>query len=268
MTPVVAERADQAPQRVPGRSPWRSGTRWPCRVATVASAGISDPLDQGGLLRVGIDLHVYPDAPSTLLAIGAERPQVVLAPTDMAGIDVVDFTAVVTRAAGIPVLVGVLSTAGSQISAFHALEQGARGMTPLPFSARSLSTAVGQLGFLETADAGELRCGVLTLNAQSLRVTVEHTTVHLAPKEFAVLRHLMSESPRVVTVEEIAAANGDTLGEDTTRIRLAIMRTRKKLSEAAPHLPVLIETVRGLGYRMSSPERPCAVPVGKPTVTR
>ncbi len=203
------------------------------------------------MLRVGIDLRIYSDAPSALLAIGANRPQVVLAPTDMAGIDVGEFTAVITRTAGLPVLVGVLSTPDSQISAYHALERGARGMTPLPFTPRSLSTAVGQLGFLETADAGELRCGSLTLNPQSLRVTIEATSVHLAPKEFAVLKYLMSEAPRVVNVEEIAAAQDDFLDGDTTRTRLAIMRTRKKLTEAAPHLPVLIETVRGLGYRMS-----------------
>ncbi len=233
------------------RGSTRGSLRWPCRIATVASAGISDTLDQGELLRVGIDLRVYPDAPSTLLAIGSERPQVVLAPTDMAGIDVVAFTAVVSGAAGIPVLVGVLSTTDSQVSAFHALERGARGMTPLPFSARSLSTAVGQLGFLETEDAGELRCGALTLNAQSLRVTVEGTAVHLAPKEFAVLKYLMSEAPRVVSVTEVAAATGDDARDETARTRLAVMRTRKKISEAAPHLPVFIETVRGLGYRMS-----------------
>ncbi|GAB3536685.1 response regulator transcription factor [Arthrobacter tecti] len=211
----------------------------------------ADDAVSGELLSVGIELKHYPDGPSALLAIGVERPQVVLASTEMTGINVVDFTGVVAGAAGIPVLVGVLSSYKSQVDAFHALERGARGMTPLPISTQSLAASVSQLGMLEHADATEIQCGGLTLSAQSLRVFVHGTAVHLAPKEFGVLRYLMSEAPRVVSVEEVAGAIGNDQDRDFTRTRMAIMRTRKKLMEAAADDAVFIETVRGLGYRMN-----------------
>lgn len=61
----------------------------------------------------------------------------------------------------------------------------------------------------------------------------------------------MLEAPRVVRVEEITEHGKDHTKEAITRTRLAIMRTRKKLTEASPTSESFIETVRGVGYRMA-----------------
>ncbi|WP_193353914.1 winged helix-turn-helix domain-containing protein [Arthrobacter sp. CAL618] len=202
-------------------------------------------------MRQGIEIHQYDDGASALLGIGANNPQVVIAPTDMEGVPLDRFVHAASELAGIPVLVGILATEASQILGFRALEGGARGLIPLPSTAERIAAAIGQLGVLASGSGNELSSGPLHLNPQSLRVTVEGNPVHLAPKEFEVLRYLMAESPRVVGVDEITSHCQDGGPGGETRSRLAIMRTRKKLALASSFGQSFIETVRGVGYRMA-----------------
>ena len=84
---------------------------------------------------------------------------------------------------------------------------------------------------------------------QAHQVHVSGNAVRLAPREFALVT--CSRKPRVVSAAEIAAVIGDdqhVVGP--VMVRKYVQNLRRKLSEARPGQPAVLETVRGLGYRL------------------
>ncbi len=96
--------------------------------------------------------------------------------------------------------------------------------------------------------SAELLCGPLTLDTRNGRVTVEGRALVLTSHEYRVLAYLMHHRDEVVSrsdlVEHIYAQDFD---RDSNTVEVFIARLRKKLP------PGLIETVRGLGYRLAAP---------------
>lgn len=93
-----------------------------------------------------------------------------------------------------------------------------------------------------------LHCGPVTLDTRSGRVTLEDQSVPLTSHEYKVLAYLMHRPGTVVSrtelTEHIYAQDAD---RDSNTIEVFIARLRKKLPAS------LIETVRGLGYRLVAP---------------
>ena len=90
-----------------------------------------------------------------------------------------------------------------------------------------------------------LRCGDLQLDTRSGRVTLGGQPITLTSHEFKVLDYLMHRPGAVVSraelTEHIYAQDFD---RDSNTIEVFVGRLRKKLPSG------LIETVRGLGYRL------------------
>jgi two-component system OmpR family response regulator len=90
-----------------------------------------------------------------------------------------------------------------------------------------------------------LRCGPLSLDTRSGRVTVGDEPVNLTSHEYKVLAYLMHRPGAVVSrselTEHIYAQDHD---RDSNTIEVFVARLRRKLPAE------LIETVRGLGYRL------------------
>jgi two-component system OmpR family response regulator len=97
--------------------------------------------------------------------------------------------------------------------------------------------------------SAELACGPVTLDTRNNRVTVEGRTLTLTSHEYRVLAYLMHHPGEVVSrgdlVEHIYAQDFD---RDSNTVEVFIGRLRKKLP------PGLIETVRGMGYRLVNPQ--------------
>lgn len=95
------------------------------------------------------------------------------------------------------------------------------------------------------ADA-TLRCGKLELDTRTGRVSCENEVVILTSHEFKILSYLMHHLDEVVSrtdlTEHIYAQDFD---RDSNTIEVMIGRLRKKLPDG------LIQTIRGMGYRMS-----------------
>ncbi|HSP53406.1 MAG TPA: winged helix-turn-helix domain-containing protein, partial [Cryobacterium sp.] len=96
-----------------------------------------------------------------------------------------------------------------------------------------------------------LTVGPVILDPQSFRVKVDGKFVALTPREFQLLKYLMHESPRVVTAEELTAGHGIYDDGSVAGTRVALGRLRKKLQAASPEAAAILETVRGLGYRVA-----------------
>jgi DNA-binding response OmpR family regulator len=223
--------------------------RWPYRVIAVESPSrILTPRGPDRLLANGIDLRPYPDGPSALLNLMAEDPGAVLAPTDLIGVNFLRFIETIVGRSDIPVIIGLTGDEESRQHAFHGLDAGARGLISLPADPDQLASAMRHLGLTRTESAASLQYGPIFLDPQAHQVRVSNRVVRLSPREFALVEYLLAEAPRVVSVSEIAAVIGyDEQVDGVVRARKYVEKLRRKLNEAQP---AVLETVRGLGYRV------------------
>ena len=84
------------------------------------------------------------------------------------------------------------------------------------------------------------------------QVSVNNISIALPLKEFELLEFLMRNSGRVLTRSQLIDRvwGGDYYG-DTKTLDVHIKRLRAKI-EADPANPVLIQTIRGLGYKLEN----------------
>lgn len=131
------------------------------------------------------------------------------------------------------------------------LELGADDYLPKPFDIKELTLRI-QMIFrrLEQSAPSEgalLRVRDVALDAEQHAVTVGGSPLELTATEFKLLKLLMERKGRVQTRENLLVNvwNYDT-DTETRTIDTHVRRLRDKLGERAG----LIETVRGVGYRM------------------
>ena len=100
-----------------------------------------------------------------------------------------------------------------------------------------------------------LRAGSLTLDLADRRVIRRGKSTHLTFKECALLEILMRNNGEVLTRKTLMKEVWDTdyLG-DTRTLDVHICMLRRKI-ERRPSQPVLIRTVRGVGYRFEAPTK-------------
>ncbi len=140
----------------------------------------------------------------------------------------------------------------SEVDKVVGLELGADDYVTKPFSHRELVARIravlrrGQDNELlpELVEAGGVR-----MDVERHEVTVNGESIRLALKEFELLELLLRNSGRVMTrgqlIDRIWGA--DYVG-DTKTLDVHVKRLRAKI-ERDPSSPVLLVTVRGLGYK-------------------
>ena len=131
------------------------------------------------------------------------------------------------------------------------LDAGADAYMVKPFNLQELLAQIRAL--LRRGQSGTspiLRWGDLSLDPSSYEVIYERSLIRLTPKEFALLEALMRYGKKVLSraalIEQVWTWQ-ESPEEDT--IKTYVKNLRAKLKDAgAPH--DLIETVRGVGYRL------------------
>lgn len=99
----------------------------------------------------------------------------------------------------------------------------------------------------------EFSCGPVILDARAGRVLVDGNPVKLTSHEYRLLAYLMHHMGRVVSRTELVEHLYDQdFDRDSNTIEVFVGRLRKKLGID------IIETVRGLGYVISTPVKPQA----------
>ena len=102
-------------------------------------------------------------------------------------------------------------------------------------------------------ESSVFRYGGIELDAELHRVTRNGQTVELTQKEFALLEFLLRNKEKVCRRTRIIEKVWDMhFDYDTSVIDVYINFLRKKLDE--PGKPSFIQTVRGVGYRISDTE--------------
>ena len=97
--------------------------------------------------------------------------------------------------------------------------------------------------------SSELICGPLRVDTTSARVDVNGEVLKLTSHEFRLLSYLLHHKGKVVSRTELVEHLYDQdFDRDSNTIEVFVGRLRKKLTVD------LIETIRGLGYRIQDPK--------------
>ncbi len=154
------------------------------------------------------------------------------------------------RAAGRTVPVLILTARDNWHEKVAGIDAGADDYLTKPFHMEELLARLRALIRRAGGHASaELACGRVVLDTRNSRVTVDGRALALTSHEFRVLDYLMHHQGEVVSrstlIEHIYAQDFD---RDSNTVEVFIARLRKKLPAG------LIETERGLGYRLVCPQ--------------
>jgi two-component system response regulator RegX3 len=102
------------------------------------------------------------------------------------------------------------------------------------------------------SESAVVEVGAVKLDADRHLVTFAGVAISMPLKEFELLEYLMRHAGRVLTREQLIDRiwGSDYVG-DTKTLDVHIKRLRSKF-EKDPANPELIQTVRGLGYKMEA----------------
>lgn len=156
----------------------------------------------------------------------------------------------IREAGNTPVI--MLTAKGTEYDKVIGLDAGADDYIAKPFGIMELMARIrAALRHSATPPQGkrEYTFGPLYLNSLLHKVTVSGREITLTLKEFQVLELLMEHQDAVLTREQLLnTVWGYEFDGASRTVDVHIRTLRQKLEEAG----ALIETVRGLGYRLSS----------------
>ena len=150
----------------------------------------------------------------------------------------------------------MLTAKDDEVDKVVGLELGADDYVTKPYSSRELLARVRAVLRRNGDIAGDnlvtstVQVGPLKLDADRHLVTFKGEQIMLPLKEFELLEFLMRNAGRVLTRAQIIDRiwGSDYVG-DTKTLDVHIKRLRSKF-ESDPANPELIQTIRGLGYKM------------------
>ena len=205
--------------------------------------------------RAGYTVVTARDGASALSEIRRQRPDLVLLDLmlpDIPGTEVCRRLRRDAATSTIPVM--MITARGEEIDRVVGFEIGADDYVVKPFSPRELILRIGAVlrrtKAPEKPPAGErYRVGTLEIDVPTHRATVDDQEIELTALEFQLLRDLVSRRGRVQTRDALLERVwGYVAGVETRTVDTHVKRLREKLGSARD----VIETVRGVGYRVKT----------------
>lgn len=150
------------------------------------------------------------------------------------------------REAGMTMPVLILTARASWFEKVQGIDGGADDYVTKPFRMEEVLARLRALIRRSSRQPSpEIRCGTLVLDPRSARVTRDGALVKLTGHEFRVLSYLMHHRGRVVSQAELTEhIYAQSFDRDSNTVEVFVARLRRKVGAS------LIETVRGLGYRV------------------
>ncbi|MFO0582803.1 MAG: response regulator [Anaeromyxobacter sp.] len=156
------------------------------------------------------------------------------------------------RTKHVPVV--MLTAKGEEVDRVVGFELGADDYVTKPFSVRELilrlKALVRRAGPSRASERPPEQVGPIRVDVDAHRVFVDDAEVTLTPLEFKLLSTLMSRLGRVQSREQLLEDVWEMSSEVETRtVDTHVKRLREKLGSGRD----LLETVRGIGYRLVDP---------------
>ena len=201
------------------------------------------------------------DVASALRSWDAERPDLILLDLGLPDGDGGSVVRRVRRESTTPIL--VLSARGAERDKVAALEAGADDYVTKPFGLAELRARVAALlrrTAGQAADpAGMVSLGPVVLDVVHHVATVGGTPVDLTPREYELLKTMLSNPGRLLTKARLLRAVwGTAYADEGHYLHVYVSRLRRKLAAADPAGDTrdLIVAEPGVGYRIAEVERP------------
>jgi two-component system KDP operon response regulator KdpE len=182
----------------------------------------------------------------------AAAPDIILLDVNMPGIGGLETCREIRRTSKVPII--MLTVRDAERDKVLALDAGADDYVVKPFGMPELLARI-RAALRRAAPAAETSRFVstdLSIDFDARRVIVRGREVHLTPKEFDLLRHLVANQGRPITHRRLLQAVwGPDYGDESEYLRVAVNQLRKKI-EADPAHPRLILTEPWVGYRFTA----------------
>jgi two-component system KDP operon response regulator KdpE len=209
---------------------------------------------RASLAAAGHRVVTAEDAAGALAAMAAEKPDLVildLGLPDRSGFEVIGE---IRKHSPVPIV--VLSARSDERSKVEAFDLGADDYIVKPFGVPELTARIRAAlrhAFQAQGESPMFVSGDLSIDLVRRHVTRAGHEVKLSPKEFELLRHLVTHAGKVLTHRQLLREVwGPAQSEEVQYLRVFIRGLRQKL-EPDPTRPTHILTELGVGYRLQLP---------------
>ncbi len=205
------------------------------------------------LERGGFEVVTASDGEAALREVRTAHPDLVILDLTLPKMDGLDVARRLRRDTDIPII--MLTARTEESDRVAGLELGADDYVTKPFSAREMVARVrAVLRRTQAARDAEdvVRVGDrVSLDVPRMETTVDGRHVTLTATEFQLLLHMARQPGRVFTRAQLLdAVHGVAVESFERAIDAHIKNIRRKL-ERDPRAPQLLQTVFGVGYRLS-----------------
>lgn len=190
--------------------------------------------------------------------VRGEKVDLILLDMNLPGISGLETCREVRRSSDVPII--MLTVHNAERDKVEALDAGADDYVVKPFGAEELMARIrAALRRSSSADTPPVfQTSDLKIDFAKRTVTVRGENIRLTPKEFELLRHLVTNEGKPLAHRRLLQAVwGPDYGDETEYLRVFINQLRKKV-EPDPAHPKYILTEPWLGYRFEKPQETAA----------
>ncbi len=207
------------------------------------------------LERDGFAVVTSSTGPDGLVEFQRSRPAVAVLDVMLPGLDGVELCREIRRTSQVPVV--FLSARTDAIDIVLGLEAGADDYVTKPFDpavlAARLRAALRRSGTSAEADVDQSSFGSVTIDHRGREVTRDGEEVRLTPTEYRLLDELARNAGLVLDRSTLLdRVWGYGWAGDGRLVDVHVQRLRAKI-EDDPTRPTLVQTVRGVGYKLVRP---------------
>jgi two-component system, OmpR family, KDP operon response regulator KdpE len=211
------------------------------------------------VMRNALSSHGYTiiearNGEEALKKVRAERLDLIILDLNMPDMDGIEVCREIRVVSNLPII--MLTVRSAEKDKVRALDAGADDYVVKPFGIEELLARTRAA--LRRAPGEAVGTSVVTkemhLDFDNRTIAVQGKSVHLTPKEFELLRELVTNAGKPVSHRRLLQAVwGPDYGEETESLRVMVNQLRKKI-EPDPANPRFIRTEPWIGYRFVLPQ--------------
>ncbi len=206
------------------------------------------------LRKEGFEVAIAETGPDALAEFDRGGADIVLLDLMLPGLSGTEVCRQLRQRSAVPII--MVSAKDTEVDKVVGLELGADDYVTKPYSPRELVArirAVLRRGIADDVeDETTLEAGRIRMDVDRHLVTIDGSEVKFPLKEFELLEYFLRNPGRVLTRGQLIDRvwGADYVG-DTKTLDVHVKRLRAKI-EADPAHPVVLTTVRGLGYKLDT----------------
>jgi two-component system KDP operon response regulator KdpE len=211
------------------------------------------------VMRNALSSHGYTiiearNGEEALKKVRTERLDLIILDLNMPDMDGIEVCREIRVVSNLPIV--MLTVRSAEKDKVRALDAGADDYVVKPFGIDELLARIRAA--LRRAPGEAVETSVVTkemhLDFDNRTIVVQGKSVHLTPKEFELLRELVTNAGKPVSHRRLLQAVwGPDYGEETESLRVMVNQLRKKI-EPDPANPRFIRTEPWIGYRFVLPQ--------------